>query len=105
MGFEVNGLPVLSNTYGLANYTNTFKNLTGISVLGSGNIIDTGAAALEYNQIGTYTFAHVANGLGTQRSTIAASFLRSPYDSRYGGFGHSVQSNYSGLVIPKEILF
>ena len=96
MGFEINGMPVLDNTYGMVNFTNSFKTLTGQSLLGSGNIQDNGAAALEYNEIGTYTFATNFSQLGTQRATIAASTLSSHYSSSYGGYAWPVQSNRSG---------
>ena len=97
MGFEVNGLPVLSNTYGLANYTNTFKTLTGQSLLGSGNIQDTGAGSLKYNEVGTYTFAQTLGTLGTQRAPVAGSSFLSHYDSRFGGYAWPVQSSAGSL--------
>ena len=93
MGFEINGMPVLDNTYGLVNYTNSFKTMLGQSLIGSGNIQDTGADAFIYNKIGTYTFASTTGSLGTQRATVAGSSFFSHYSSQFGGYAWPVQSN------------
>ncbi|BAQ90232.1 hypothetical protein [uncultured Mediterranean phage uvMED] len=58
MGFQINGTTVLDSN-GIQNYTNSFKTLDGNTILGSGNITDSGPAdALIYGKVGVYTWAN-----------------------------------------------
>ena len=58
MGFQINGTTVLDSN-GIQNYTNSFKTLDGNSILGSGNITDSGPAdALDYGKVGVYTWSN-----------------------------------------------
>jgi len=58
MGFQVNGTTVLDSN-GIQNNVNSFRTLDGNSILGSGNITDSGPAdALIYGRVGVYTWAN-----------------------------------------------
>ena len=58
MGFQINGTTVL-DANGIQNYTNSFKTLDGNTILGSGNITDSGPAdALVHGNVGVYTWAN-----------------------------------------------
>ena len=58
MGFQISGTTVL-NSSGIQNNANSFKTLDGNSILGSGNITDSGPAdALIYGKVGVYTWAN-----------------------------------------------
>ena len=58
MGFQINGTTVLDSN-GIQNYTNSFKTLDGNTILGSGNITDSGPAdAKVHGKIGVYTWAN-----------------------------------------------
>lgn len=94
MGFEINGMPILHNNFGLVNYANTFKTLLGNSIIGSGNIVDTGSDALLYNTVGSYTVAGT-QGTYTQRSTASSSTLQHYYRSNYGGYCYAVLDDLS----------
>lgn len=94
MGFEINGMPILHNNFGLVNYTNTFKTLLGNNIIGSGNIVDNGADALLYNTVGSYTIGGTS-GTYSQRGTVAANAIYHYYNSAYGGFCYAVKSSAS----------
>lgn len=58
MGFQINGTTVLDSG-GIQNNANSFRTLDGNSILGSGNITDSGPAdALYYGKVGVYTWAN-----------------------------------------------
>ena len=57
MGFQIGGTTVLDSS-GIQNNANSFKTLDGNSILGTGNITDSGPAdALIYGKVGVYTWA------------------------------------------------
>ena len=59
MGFQISGTTVLDSS-GIQNNANSFRTLDGNSILGSGNITDSGPAdALEYGNVGGYTWASI----------------------------------------------
>ena len=59
MGFQINGTTVLDSS-GIQNNANSFRTLDGNSILGSGNITDSGPAdALLYAKVGVYTWASI----------------------------------------------
>lgn len=108
MGFQINGTEVLG-TSGLANVASpSFKTLLGNSILGTGNIQDNGADALDFNKVGSYTFASVHfNGFVSQSSygansamnqgdssnrTVSGSNLKHHYNSSFGGYSHPILS-------------
>ena len=59
MNFQINGTTVLDSS-GIQNNANSFRTLDGNSILGSGNITDSGPAdALLYAKVGVYTWASI----------------------------------------------
>jgi len=59
MGFQISGTTVLDSS-GIQNNANSFRTLDGNSILGSGNITDSGPSdALEYGNVGVYTWASI----------------------------------------------
>lgn len=108
MGFQINGTEVVG-TSGLSNVASpSFKTLLGNSILGTGNIQDSGADALVFNKVGSYTFASADfNGFVSQSSyaannpmnqndsnnrTISGSNLKYSYSSLYGGYCWPIMS-------------
>lgn len=101
MGFEINGMPVLTNAHGFVNETNTFRTLKGNSIKGSGNISDTGSDCLEYNKVGSFTVAsynlyytipyRTTQNYGwlTNVDIVPADELKVRYWSSYGGYAVS----------------
>ena len=72
MGFQINGTEVLG-TSGIVNNANSFVNIGGTSVIGTGNITDTGSDALAWNTVGSYSVSgygdpNVQLGVITQTS-------------------------------------
>ena len=84
MGFQINNTEVLGSS-GITNNANSFKTIQGTSVLGTGNITDSGSAVMNYNVVGSYTAAAYSHG-GLYQSSVAASTLRSYYRSSYDGY-------------------
>ena len=94
MGFQINGTTVLDSS-GIQNNANSFRTLDGNSILGSGNITDSGPAdALLYAKVGVYTWASIlkrptgstqndydTNFTVAAGGTIPASQLGCPYES------------------------
>lgn len=111
MGFEINGMPVLTNAHGFVNQTNTFKTMKGQDILGSGNITDNGSHVLEYNQVGSFTaasfniyyeFPYRKNnslslrwGWCLHNDLVPASELKVYYRSQYGGWAYSFYNGSS----------
>tara|TARA_R110002012_G_scaffold126537_1_gene278475 strand:+ start:3265 stop:3720 length:456 start_codon:yes stop_codon:yes gene_type:complete len=111
MGFEINGMPVLTNAHGFVNQTNTFKTFKGQNIQGSGNITDTGSDVLEYNKVGSFTVGSFNiyyqfpyrkdNGLSNHygwmltNNVIPASEIKVRYYSSYGGFAYSFYNGTS----------
>jgi len=105
MGFEINGMPVLTNSHGFVNQTNTFRTMKGQDILGSGNITDTGSDVLEYNKVGSFTVGcfntsydfpyRVANSLSSNfgwmltNNIVPATEIKVRYRSNYGGYNYS----------------
>ena len=67
MGFQINGTEVLGSN-GIVNHANSFVTIGGTSVIGTGNITDTGSDALGWNTVGSYTVA----GYGANSNQLSA---------------------------------
>ena len=112
MGFEINGMPILNNNFGMVNQTNTFKTAGGQSIQGSGNYVDAGNECFNYNAVGSFTIiacdiyygiynAGSNTGLPNQSDNVAfpASSLQTYYSSSYGGFSYSLNE---GSFLPRN---
>ncbi len=107
MGFEINGMPVLTNAHGFVNQTNIFKTMKGQNIQGSGNITDTGSDVLEYNKVGSFTLGNYTLHYlvpGRSNSTprwgwlanddvVPATEINVSYSSNYGGYCTTMSSS------------
>tara|TARA_R100000231_G_scaffold127137_2_gene97876 strand:+ start:236 stop:703 length:468 start_codon:yes stop_codon:yes gene_type:complete len=108
MGFQINGTTVLDSS-GIQNNANSFRTLDGNSILGSGNITDSGPAdALGYGNVGVYTWASILKPSNSDAvTTVDTSYTVSAGGtisaSHLGcGYEHSSFELRQGLYEPSK---